>query len=371
MNRSYLRYICVLILTTQILDATPKQKYYSSLMEKIQETAQSMMTSAVAIGGLLSFTTGAALPAACATGAAIGLGGRLYQYYSANPSRCLAKSLDTLEFVKSLETIQFIESIKNLNANGYVANSNNEYENYILMGGKEYCLLSERFKDIANTGYSIEPALLSIKEKPIDSTVLTRSLQNIPTPIMKEDYPYNQYEIDLMPQNKDVGIVFKIVIDTLVARKDLGEHVAVVAVRARPEIYSNPLFFIRQVLPRIVIIFKNDIARGDVQALITKLNELLIHTEPSPFWPRYSNKTINYGTINAPNMIFVGYGNTDFKSRFPWLFERKKWFGISQPGDMAYPITKDINLKIYPIKASSHLPRWIMKNTPTVVSYLS
>lgn len=282
---------------------TQEKEYIATMpaMQKIRETAQSMGTGALTFG-LMGMLAGMPLQG-FAAGAFTGLSGRLYQYYNSNMPTISKKNLSDLQ--------------------NYINEDTNNRNNYVMIGGNRY-LLAKAFHDTKNTGYSPQPSIFT----------------------MDPATPYNHYEIYVMPNDLHLTDTFTTLITKLTQKtnKTLADSIAFIAIRPTSEIYNSSMPFIRQVLPRIVIVLKNTATKDNAQNIILILNELLKNKTASGYWPRYSEKIPN-NVDQTPNLIYVGYGNSDFKSANPSLFERKTWLGIPQPGDMAYPRNPG-NLKI-------------------------
>lgn len=196
---------------------------------------------------------------------------------------------------------------------------NNILDGSMFIGGKEY-FLSAKFNNTVSAGYT-----------------------RIGEPETDIGTKWQHYEIYIIPDNEHLIDLFAD-INGWAQELDpaIKEHIAFIALRPTPDVYttSNPLT--RQVLPRIIICLKpmpadqtlqnyKEFTQSLIKNLYIQFSKTFNHMRESGYHPRYSEKLTPY--------IFVGFGGQNYKDikEHQNLFERNQtWYGTSAPTDMAY-----------------------------------
>lgn len=131
--------------------------------------------------------------------------------------------------------------------------------------------------------------------------LLSSDFKNISSNIATTD---KHYELYLMPKDESLIATF---IQTYYLIKERFNHiVSFLAIRPTPGITKSP--FNSKNMPRIIIGFKEDADKKNIQTLIQALNEKMREfnmSEGLDIQPRYSHK------LNS--LMYIGYGSPDYK----------------------------------------------------------
>jgi hypothetical protein len=256
----------------------------------------------------------------------IGTAKMLYGLSLMTPELVLRNLTNTYKYYSINAPYGFEEQLKKL---GELIDT----EKTTFIGDKQY-FLAKNFNDIENTGY-----------RAVSSSCPAAA----PAELLAADFNVikNQYEIYLMPDSENLVAMFETITKTL---KD--KSIAFIAIRPTPILTNN----VKQILPRIVIVLRKNSDKKVVDDILRKIylaTSTMNDLKSAGSWPRYSEVVTFNDPHNTPsklaNIVFVGMGNSNFKAFQPAQFERKKFFGISQSGDMAYPIDIPADQKIGPV----------------------
>lgn len=204
----------------------------------------------------------------------------------------------------------------------------------VLIGGKEY-FVAKNLNNVDNSGYQFS----------IGGICQSSGNLQLNDPIK------NQYEIYIMPNNKNLVVSFEKIVSQL--SKDFKDNINFIAVRPTP-IATND---VKQALPRIIVVFNKNADKNIVENALKKIYLAMQEIEDIKAFghsPRYSTVVTFIDPFkkktSLENIVFIAMGNSDFKVLYPREFERKSFLGISRSGDMTYPINTDVSKKISSVK---------------------